>query len=90
MDLSIRGRVALITGGSKGIGLATARMFAEEGCRVSIGARGGEGLLVAEAELQALDAKVLATQADITLARGDRAACPANRGDVRQAGHRRS
>jgi 3-oxoacyl-[acyl-carrier protein] reductase len=36
MDLGISGRVAMVAAGSKGIGLATARLLAEEGCHVSI------------------------------------------------------
>ncbi len=39
MDYGIRGKVALVVGGSKGIGLESARMLAGEGCRVSIVAR---------------------------------------------------
>jgi len=39
MDYGIAGRVALVVGGSKGIGLEVARMLAAEGCRVAIVAR---------------------------------------------------
>ncbi len=44
MDLGIKGRTALITGGSKGIGFAIAEQFAEEGCNVILCARGVEDL----------------------------------------------
>lgn len=39
MDLDLRGRAVLITGGSQGIGLATARAFAAEGCALHLAAR---------------------------------------------------
>ena len=42
MDLQVKGKNAVITGGSVGIGLAVARKFAQEGMNVAILARGGE------------------------------------------------
>jgi len=39
MDLGLKGKSVLITGGSKGIGLACAKAFAGEGCRVHLAAR---------------------------------------------------
>ena len=36
MDLCIKGRAAIVTGGSRGIGRETARQFLEEGVRVMI------------------------------------------------------
>lgn len=51
MDLGIRGRTAVVTGGSKGIGLACARRFAAEGCNVHIVARHADALAAARSEL---------------------------------------
>jgi NAD(P)-dependent dehydrogenase (short-subunit alcohol dehydrogenase family) len=51
MELGLGGKIVLITGGSKGIGLACARGFAAEGARVAICARGQEGIDLALAEL---------------------------------------
>ena len=51
MDLELDGRRALVTGGSRGIGKAIARVLAAEGCDVAIAARGRDELEVAADEL---------------------------------------
>jgi NAD(P)-dependent dehydrogenase (short-subunit alcohol dehydrogenase family) len=51
MELTMKDRVAVVTGGSKGIGLAVARRFAESGAKVAIVARGAEDLAAARAAL---------------------------------------
>lgn len=65
MDLGIRGRAALVTGGSRGIGRMTALRLLEEGARVAICARGKEGLEEARGDLaRRTGGEVLAVQAD--------------------------
>ena len=51
MDLQLQGKHVLITGGSRGIGLACAREFLAEGCRVSIAGRDPQRLEQARAAL---------------------------------------
>src|ERR1700759_5030341 len=51
MNLSMKDRVAVVTGGSKGIGVAVARRFAESGARVAILARGAADLASARETL---------------------------------------
>lgn len=70
MDLQLAGKRALITGASRGIGLAIAGALASEGCRVAICARGAEALENAAEELRRQGAEVLAIAADVTDASG--------------------
>lgn len=51
MDLHLEGKTVLITGASKGIGFATARAFAAEGCSLHLAARSEEGLKAARDEI---------------------------------------
>jgi 3-oxoacyl-[acyl-carrier protein] reductase len=51
MNVTMKDRVAVVTGGSKGIGLAVARRFAESGASVAIVARGAEDLAAARTSL---------------------------------------
>ena len=73
MNLLLTGQVAIVTGASRGLGLATARALAEEGCRVAICARGAEALASAVSELTSLAgraADILAVQADVSTTAG--------------------
>lgn len=65
MDLEISGRVALVTGASRGLGRATATALAQEGAKVAICARDESRLREAETELSAYG-EVLALSADVT------------------------
>jgi NAD(P)-dependent dehydrogenase (short-subunit alcohol dehydrogenase family) len=67
MDLGLQGRVALITGGSKGIGYASALGLAREGVQVAICARGRARLEQAVQDIAAQTGKeVLPVVADMT------------------------
>ena len=65
MDLGLKDTVVLVTGGSKGIGLACARGFVAEGARVAIAARDAGNLAKAKAALEAEGVQVLALAADL-------------------------
>jgi 3-oxoacyl-[acyl-carrier protein] reductase len=69
MDLGLAGKVAIVTGGSRGLGLASAHALLAEGADVAICARGTERLEQAAAELRAVASegvKVLAIAADVS------------------------
>lgn len=67
MDLGLKGRTAVISGGSKGIGKAIARGLAREGVNVVLLARGAEQLAKAADDIKKESgAQVLTVQADIT------------------------
>jgi len=51
MDLGLKGKSVLVTGGSKGIGLACAKAFVAEGCRVHLAARDSQRLQKAKSDL---------------------------------------
>jgi NAD(P)-dependent dehydrogenase (short-subunit alcohol dehydrogenase family) len=66
MEISLKGRSAIVTGGSKGIGFAIANRFASSGADVAIVARGREGLDDAVAKLKtATNSHVVGVQADV-------------------------
>src|SRR5689334_23789453 len=65
MDLKLTGKAALVTGSSRGIGLATAKAFAAEGCRVMLSGRSTEQLRQAETALRATGAQVAAHASDV-------------------------
>ena len=79
MQLTLNGRNALITGGSKGLGLAMGLAFARAGGHVALVARGAEALEAAKVEIQtaAPAARVAAIPADIRSAEGCAAAAAA-------------
>lgn len=66
MDLGLKGKIAVITGGSDGIGRATAVQLAREGTKVAICARGLEKLEQTAAFIRKEGGEVLPIQADVT------------------------
>jgi 3-oxoacyl-[acyl-carrier protein] reductase len=73
MDLSLTDKVAIVTGSSRGIGLATARSLVAEGCRVCLCARGSERLAEAAVAVEASAKRpnmVMTVQADVSTSDG--------------------
>ena len=71
MDLQLSGKAAIVTGSSRGLGLASARALAAEGCRVCLSARGAEALEAAAAELRAMPAHTTGGAESIITVAGD-------------------
>src|SRR5262245_59936397 len=68
MDLGLKGRAALVTGASRGIGRGVAMELAREGCRIALCARGKDMLDGAAAEVRGLGVETIAVPADVTTA----------------------
>jgi 3-oxoacyl-[acyl-carrier protein] reductase len=66
MHIDLSGKRVIVTGASRGIGLAIARAFAAEGARVAICARGGDALQGAARELAGGAQAVIAREVDVT------------------------
>ena len=69
MNLDLTGKVAIVTGSSRGLGLASAAALVQEGCLVTICARGETRLTEATAELRRIggDNRILAVAGDLSL-----------------------
>jgi 3-oxoacyl-[acyl-carrier protein] reductase len=73
MDLGLTDKVAIVTGSSRGLGLASARALVAEGCRVTICARGEERLAEAALEVEAAARRpnmIATVQADVSTVDG--------------------
>jgi 3-oxoacyl-[acyl-carrier protein] reductase len=69
MDLGLTDKVAIVTGSSRGLGLASARALVSAGCRVCLCARGAETLAEAALEVEAVARRpnmVTTVQADVS------------------------
>jgi 3-oxoacyl-[acyl-carrier protein] reductase len=66
LDLGLKDRAAIVTGGSKGIGRSIALALADEGVRVAICARGDDAVRTVESELRAKNSDAIGIAADLT------------------------
>ena len=66
-NYDFRGKVVLITGGSRGLGLVLARQLASQGARIAICARDAEELSIAESDIGAHGADVMAIPCDLAV-----------------------
>ena len=66
MDLGLANKVAIVTGGTQGIGRATAELLAKEGCSVAICGRTSESLESAARQLEQYGTRILPVTADVT------------------------
>src|SRR5829696_9221147 len=66
MDLGIAGKVALVMGGSKGVGRAAAGLLASEGCKVAVIARDGGAVEKAVLEIVERGGEAIGISADMT------------------------
>ncbi len=66
MDLGLKGKVALLTGASRGLGFATAKILAQEGVKLAINSRDEENLSEASDELSNFGVDVITLPGDVT------------------------
>ena len=66
MDLGLKGKTALLTGASRGLGFATAKILAQEGVRIAINARDEDTLSAAGDELAQFGSDVISLPGDLT------------------------
>src|SRR3954454_25194910 len=69
MDFGLTDKIAIVTGSSRGLGLASAKALVAEGCRVCLCARGEERLIEAALEVEAVGRRphmLTTVQADVS------------------------